>query len=211
MPTSVPRGRGNVRGGDRRVVVTREGSVELEPGQAKSVVATFTDADLLVGSRSSWNKAILSESSGEWVNTVVARYVEPTPEVDRPCRAGRARHGRHHCRRQAARRRRHAAPGALAAQALRVAEIARRMGRIWGRGASSWGRASASWRTATGSTGSRTAVRRRTHTFRVEAYSIDEKWQNQLTLRQINSTVFSEGTFDPDRPRCPRPMRATGL
>jgi hypothetical protein len=32
-------------------IITHEGSVELEPGQAKSVVASFTDADLLAGSQ----------------------------------------------------------------------------------------------------------------------------------------------------------------
>jgi hypothetical protein len=138
-------------------VVTREGSVELEPGQAKSVVATFTDADLLAGSSVEWNNAILSDSSGEWVNTVIARYVEPTKKwtdfAAPVCRDaadviadGKPREGVVTLRLVRWQK-----------QALRVAEIARRMGRIYGAApASSWGRGSANWRKATGSTGSRT-------------------------------------------------------
>jgi hypothetical protein len=38
-------------------VVTHEGDVQLEPGQSKSIVATITDADLLVGAGSAGTRA----------------------------------------------------------------------------------------------------------------------------------------------------------
>jgi len=181
-------------------VVTREGSVELEPGAAKSVVATFTDDDLLTGSAASWNQGILSESSGEWVNTVVARYVEPTQKW-----------------------RDHAAPVARdtddiladgqpretsvtlrlvrhVKQAQRVAEIARRFGRIWGRGAATLGPRFCELED--GDWVNWTSVRRfggSTKTFRVEGYSIDQKWHNKLTLREISASVFGTAVFDPDQ------------
>jgi hypothetical protein len=180
-------------------VVTREGSVELEPGQAKSVVATFTDKDILSASKVSWNEAILSESNAEWVNTVVARYVEPSQKWND-----------------------HAAPvvrntldiiadgrpreASLAlrlvryvAQALRCAEVTRRLGREWGRATVTLGPRFCeiedgdwvAWQSDRRFGGA-------TRTFRVDAYSIDEKWQNTLTLREISASVYDEGAFDPD-------------
>lgn len=179
-------------------VVTREGSVELEPGEAKSVSFTFTDDDILVASNVSWNQGILSESSGEWVNTVVARYVEPEQKWND-----------------------HAAPVVRntddirldkkpretsitlrmvkrASQALRVAEITRRLGRIWGRASVTLGPRFCE--VEDGDWGTWTSARYGfTKTFSVDAYSINEQWHNQLTLREINSTVYNDdGVFDPD-------------
>src|SRR3546814_7944881 len=59
-------------------IVQPEGCVEIDPGEARAVVATFTDDDLIVGSRARWNRAMLSIASEEWVNTIVASYIEPT-------------------------------------------------------------------------------------------------------------------------------------
>jgi hypothetical protein len=181
-------------------VVTVEGSVELEPGAAKSVVASFTDDDLIVGSKVTWNGGVLSDSDGGWINSVVANYVEPDQQWNQ-----------------------HDAPvvrdeGDILAdggpretqislrlvkwvnQAQRVAEIARRLGRLWGRGqvtlgprfceieAGDW----IEWQSDRRFGGA-------TRTFRVEAYAIDEKWQNTLTLREISSAAFGDGaTFEPD-------------
>lgn len=180
-------------------IVTREGSVELEPGAGKSVVATITDDDLLSGSDVSWNQGVLSESSGEWVNTVVARYVEPSQKwAD------------------------HAAPVVRknediladgkpketqitlrlvkdSHQALRIAEIARRLGRLWGRAQVTLGPRFCeledgdwiAWTSARRFAGA-------TKIFRIEAYSIDEKWQIRLTLREMDALVYGPATFDPD-------------
>src|SRR3546814_9062357 len=59
-------------------IVQPEGCVEIDPGEARAVVATFTDDDLIVGSRARWNRVMLSIASEEWVNTIVASYIEPT-------------------------------------------------------------------------------------------------------------------------------------
>lgn len=180
-------------------VVTREGSVELEPGASKSVVATFTDDDLLSGSDVSWNQGILSESSAEWINTVIARYVEPTQLW-----------------------RDHAAPvvrdtGTILAdgkpreagitlrlvrwqaQALRIAEITRRLGRLWGRATVTLGPRFCE--IEDGDWVQWTSARRfggATKTFRVEAYAINEKWHNRLTLREMNADVYGTASFPPD-------------
>jgi hypothetical protein len=186
-------------------VVTREGSVELNPGHAESVVATFTDADLLSGSKVSCNRGILSESSEEWLNTVVARYVEPTQKWQD--------HGAPVVRDTAditadGKPREVSIPLRLVRyqeQALRVAEITRRLGRLWWRGTVTLGPSfceieDGDWVTWTSSRFPSGSL-----TFRVEAYSIDEKWQNTLTLRQIHASVYDCGTFDQDlsRPSIP--------
>lgn len=181
-------------------VVTREGSVELEPAQAKSVVASFTDDDILVGSQVTWNQGILSESNGEWVNTVVARYVEPRQkwndhaapvvrDYDDIIADGKPREAQITLR--------------LVRdedQALRVAEIHRRLGRIWGRAVVTLGPRFCeledgdwvSW------TSARFGF---TKTFRIDAYSIDEKWQVKLTLREIHSSAYDvdNAVFDWDQ------------
>lgn len=56
------------------VIVQREGSVEIEPGAAKSVVRTITDADLAVGHGV---KFMPFASENERVNTVTPRFVDP--------------------------------------------------------------------------------------------------------------------------------------
>lgn len=178
-------------------VVTREGSVELEPGAAKSVVATIYDEDLLVGSDVTWNQGVLSESSGEWVNTVVARYVEPTQKW--------ADHAAPVIR-QAAYIHADGKPreGSITlrlvnntAQAQRVGEIALRMGRLWGRATVTLGP-----RFCELEDGDWVRWVSDRHgfdlTFRVEVYSINEKWQNTLTLRQMHTDVYSDLPLRPD-------------
>jgi hypothetical protein len=176
-------------------VVTHEGDVQLEPGQAKSIVATITDADLLVAGKVSWNQGILSESSPEWVNTVVANYIEPTQQW--------ASHQAPPARTVAdviADGRPREAQVALRLvkdlnQAQRVAEILRRLGRLWGRAGVMLGPRFCeleegdwiNWQSDRYFAGA-------TKTFRIEAYTIDEKWQNSLTLREINASVF-DGVF----------------
>lgn len=57
------------------VIVQREGGVEIEPGAARSVIAEFTDDDLIIG-----EKILVSQfkSDAQRVNSVVPRYVEPS-------------------------------------------------------------------------------------------------------------------------------------
>lgn len=181
-------------------IITHEGSVELEPGAAKSVVASFTDDDLLSGSSVTWNEAVLSDADDGWVNTVVGNYVEPSQQWQA-----------------------HDAPVARntddiladggprentltltlvkdVGQAQRVAEISRRLGRLWGRAQVTLGPRFCEieegdwieWQSDRRFGGA-------TRTFRVDAYSIDEKWHNTLTLREIAADVYGDdAVFNPD-------------
>jgi len=56
------------------VMVQREGGVEIEPGQAKSVVVEITDADLVVGEEVTFERFLADTLR---VNTVAATYVAP--------------------------------------------------------------------------------------------------------------------------------------
>lgn len=58
------------------IVVQREGGVEIEPGQAKAVVATIRDGDLVDGEPETYSP-FLPDTDGGRINTVVPRYVEP--------------------------------------------------------------------------------------------------------------------------------------
>jgi hypothetical protein len=174
-------------------IVTFEGGILLEPGQAKSVVATITDDDLLVGSEVNWNQGFLSESDGEWVNTVVGTYVEPDQKWNShntpPLRDtaditadGKPREATITLRLVR-----------YAAQAMRVSEINRRLGRLWGRAsvklgprfceleAGDW----ISWTSDRYFAGT-------AKTFRIDANNVDEKWQNALTLRSIETSVYAD-------------------
>jgi hypothetical protein len=177
-------------------VVTREGSIELEPGAAKSVVASFSDDDLLVGSEVSWNESILSDADQEWVNTVVARYVEPTQKwADHAAPVVRDNDYIYEDRKP------REATVTLrmvnsSAQAQRIADILLRLGRLWGRATVTLGPRFCE--IEDGDWVNWYSPRRfpdipgNTLTFRVEAYQINEKWQNTLTLRQITADVYDD-------------------
>jgi hypothetical protein len=174
-------------------VITTEGSVELEPAQAKSIVATFTDADLVSGTQVRWNKGFLGQASQEWVNTVVCRYVEPTQQwSDHAAPAARViadiiADGRP---------REASVPLRLvrdSGQAQVIAEIYRRLGRLWGRATATLGPRFCEledgdwvqWQSDRYFGGA-------TKTFRVEAYQIDKDWRITLTLREIDASVFAD-------------------
>jgi len=176
------------------VISQPEGAVEIDPGEAKAPVAHFTDADLLVGSKVVWNERMLGDGDPEWVNTVVARYVEPAQRWNQhsaPVRRevadvmddGRPRE----------------AQLSLdlvtdGAQAQRVAEIFRRFGRLWGRAQVTLGPRFSwieegdwiTWQSDRYFGGA-------TLTFRVESWASDEAWHHTLTLRQISASVYSYG------------------
>jgi hypothetical protein len=178
-------------------VITHEGDVQMEPGQSKSIVATITDGDLLAGSKVNWNHGFLSESAPDWVNSVVASYVEPAQkwttheapparDADDILSDGRPREAQITLR--------------LVKdldQAQRIAEIQRRLGRLWGRMSITLGP-----RFCYLEEGDWVAVQSDRHfggatrTFRVEAYQVDGKWQITLTLREIAADVF-DGVFSP--------------
>ena len=172
------------------VITQPEGAVEIEPGHAKSPVAYITDADLVVGSTVTFS-TFRSEADEEWCNTVIARYVEPTQKwVDH---SAPIRRNYDDVIADGGARERTLPLGAVTSvtQAQRCAEIWRRLGRLP--------------HTATITLGPRFAgleegdwivwtSARRTGgvpmTFRVEAYGLDQKWQNSLSLRAINAEVY---------------------
>jgi hypothetical protein len=194
------------------IIIQPEGSVEIEPAQARTPSFAFTDDDLLVGSTVEWNEGILSEADSEWLNTIVPRYVSPDQKWGD-----------------------HAAPVrrvdadlitdggpreedvvlqlvTVERQASDVGEIHRKMGRLFGRGKVALPPRFAE--IEEGDWGTWTSARRfggDTKTFRVESYALDGKWQNALSLREINSAVYdgvlgagssagSAGTWDTTTP-----------
>jgi hypothetical protein len=180
-------------------LVTHEGALELEPGQAKSVSSTFTDDDLIVGSTTTYNQGFLSESSGEWLNSVVANYIEPEQkwnahdapiarDTDDIIADGKPREATVTLRLVR-----------YLEQAQRIAEISRRKGRLWGRAQVTLGPRfceieAGDWVTWTSDRYNFTK------TFEVRAGEIDEKWQNRLTLAEINGSVFADDAdFTTDR------------
>lgn len=175
------------------IILQPEGSVEIEPGQAKAPVVTITDDDLLVGSSVEYSD-FLSEADGEWVNTVIPRYVEPAQKW--------AEHAAP-IRRVDADLLEDGGPReetltlpivAFAKQAGRVAEIRRRLGRLQKRGAITLGPRFAELEEGDWITWSSARyLKGASVTFRIESYLLDEKWHNSLRLREISSTVFADG------------------
>ncbi|NBB37637.1 phage tail protein [Sphingobium yanoikuyae] len=181
-------------------VVEREGSVELVPGAAQPVIWDITDDDLMIGS-SVTATDFRSQADDEWVNSVAVKYVEPSqkwkdhsapvrrdisdiaedgePRVSQPslalCTSG--------------------------TQAQRVGEQLRRLGRLWkvrditlpprlvGIEHGDWIR----W------TSKRYGIKPAPTTpapiiFRVESDAQNEKWQNQLSLREVSAAVYGWST-----------------
>lgn len=180
------------------VIVQPEGSVEIEPGHAKSPVAFITDDDIVVGTTVEYSE-YRSRADQEWVNTVIGRYVEPAQKW-----------GDH----SAPIRRVDAdviADGGpreetlqlpmvtWATQAGRCSEIRRRFGRLQKTGALTLGPRFAEleegdWIVWT----SKRHLKGASVTFRAEAHNLDEKWRNRLSLREIHASIFSAGPFIPD-------------
>jgi hypothetical protein len=175
------------------IIIQPEGSVEIEPAQARTPSFAFTDDDILVGSTVEWNQQILSKADSEWVNTVAPRYVSPAQKwqdhgapirrVDADVLSdGGSREEDVVLQLVTVER-----------QASDVGEIHRKLGRLWGRGAVVLGPEFAE--VEEGDWGTWTSDRLGISlTFRVESYTLDGKWQNGLKLREISSAVY-DGVF----------------
>ncbi|MFN3990061.1 MAG: phage tail protein [Erythrobacter sp.] len=174
------------------VISQPEGAVEVNPGEARAPIAHFTDKDLIVGSRVTWSE-FLGISDEGWVNTVIARFVDPAQRWK--TRAAPVRRETADIIADGGPREQTLALSLVThvRQAERVAEIARRFGRLWARGTvtlpprfagveeGDW----VTWKSDRYFGGA-------TRTFRVEAWGSDQGWRHQLTLRQISASVFSE-------------------
>jgi hypothetical protein len=174
------------------VIIQPQGAVEIDPGAAKAPVAHFTDADMVVGTKRSWSD-ILSRGDDGWVNTVVATFVDPAQRwIERstpPARVQADLIADGGPREQ--RLRLPMVP--YYAQATRVTEIVRRLGRLFGRGQvtlpprfceieeGDW----VTWQSDRFFGGE-------TKTFRVDAWGSDEGWRHQLTLREIDASAFAD-------------------
>lgn len=176
------------------VIVQREGGVEVEPGQAKAAVATITDADLVIGEPVRFSRFLPDGSDGR-VNTVVPSYVEPAQgwkdhagPVRRSLTDITADKGPRFL----------ALPLPLVtagAQADRNAEIARLISRLERRAdivlppdhaqleEGDW----IAWTSARYHGGA-------TVRYRIESWTLDEKWRMRLSLREIASTVYGVAT-----------------
>ncbi|MEL7754738.1 phage tail protein, partial [Citromicrobium bathyomarinum] len=174
------------------VIIQPQGAVEIDPGAAKAPVAHFTDADMVVGTKRSWSD-ILSRGDDGWVNTVVATFVDPAQRwIERstpPARVQADLIADGSPREQ--RLRLPMVP--YYAQAMRVTEIVRRLGRLFGRAQvtlpprfaaieeGDW----VTWQSDRYFGGA-------TKTFRVDAWGSDEGWRHQLTLREIDANAFAD-------------------
>lgn len=199
-------------------IVEREGSVQMVPGASQPVVWHITDDDLIVGSSAEAND-FRSITDDLWCNSVAAKYVEPTqkwadhsapirrvvaditadgkPRLVQPnlslCTSG--------------------------TQAQRVAEQTRRLGRLprtrslvlgprfIGAEHGDWlawtskrygprptptaqGVATEDGDDVGSEAGGTVLLEGATILFRIESDAQDERWQNSLTLRQVESDVF---------------------
>lgn len=195
-------------------IVQREGGVEIEPGQAKAAVVTITDGSLVPGEPVSFS-AFLPDTDGGRINTVVPRYVSPAQNWKD--HAGPVRRDPAHIIADGGPRE-ITLPLVLvtsADQADRCAEITRLLARLERRASvvlppeyatleeGDW----IAWQSDRHHGGA-------TVRYRIESWSLDEKWRQHLSLREIASSVF--GTPDPIEdtakvPPPPVPIDALGL
>lgn len=170
-------------------IIQPEGGVAVEPGYARAKTFNITDADLVVGEPIVWNDTV---STANRVNTVVARYVEPTQgwvdtaapiaRVDDDIRADRG-----------PQEETLSLPLVTSVgQAQRLAEIRRRKARLEKSGSlvlpprlcqieeGDWGTYTSSRRTGG-----------QPLTVRVQASSLNEAWRNSLSLEEISADVYA--------------------
>ena len=172
------------------IILQPGGSVEIEPGYARSPTFAFTDDDLIVGSTCSF-AAFRSIADNAWCNTVVPVYVEPTQKWQQHSAP---------VRRQSADV---TADGAArevmltlsfvnnGTQAQRCGEITRRLGRLVRNGQVTLGPRFMG--IEEGDWGTWTSARHlggATVTFRVDGYQVTQQRQIVLTLREIATTVY---------------------
>ncbi|WP_370189234.1 phage tail protein [Qipengyuania sp.] len=183
-----------------------EGSIEVEPGQAKAVVAEITDLDILNLAEVQY-EAFRGEGDREWINSVIPRYVEPdqkwkmhTASIRRDYADIIADGGQ---RVETLELKQVTVEG----QAERCAEITRKLGRLQGKGGLSLGPRFCEleegdwigWTSARHFGGARKV-------FRIESYQRDGKWHIRIDLREIAASVYA---FDPASDSNPNTATAT--
>lgn len=172
------------------IIVQPDGGIAVEPGAAKAVSVEITDADILNLAEVEVEE-FRGEADGEWVNTVVPRFVDTAkkwtmhsgpvrrvyadviadggPRLDNP-------------------ELKHVTSGT---QAQRIGDIRRRLGRLLGQGGLKLGPRFAGleegdwigWTSDRHFGGARKV-------FRIQSYSRDMGWHMQLRLREIASSAY---------------------
>ena len=173
-------------------ITQSEGAVEIDPGQARAAVVTITDDDLLVGSkvRRRW---FLGTNDKDWINTVVANYIEPsmkwTPHAA-PVRRDIA-----DIIADKGPREETLSLGFVSVQkqAGRIGEVVRRLGRLQIRAEitlpprfceleeGDW----IIWQSDRYFNG-------QAFTFRIDAWGSDKKWHHSISMRQISASCYSD-------------------
>ena len=171
-------------------IVQRDGGVEIEPGQAKAVVASITDGDLITGAAVIYSDFL---PDPERVNTIVPRYIEPS-QLWKPVSAAVLRDQADIDADGGSKE----SPLNLdlvtwATQAQRCGEIERLLGRKERRATLTLGPRFAwleegDWISWTSSRHPEGGLVR----YRVERYRIAENRQITLSLREISATVYGE-------------------
>lgn len=173
-------------------IIQPEGSVEIDPGEAKAPVVTITDADLVVGSKVK-RRWFLGIADRAWVNSVVASYIEPSQKWS--ALAAPVRRSIADIQADGAPREEALSLGFVQwqKQAGRVAEIVRRLGRLFVRAElvlppryceleeGDW----IVWQ-------SDRYLNGQAYTFRIEAWGSDKAWQHSVVLRQISASCYAD-------------------
>lgn len=188
------------------VIRQPEGSIEVEPGQAKAVVAEITDLDILNLAEIEF-EAFRGEGDSEWINTVIPRYVEP----DQKWKMHAASIRRVYADIVADGGQRvdtlELKQVTVEGQAERCGEIRRKMGRLQAKGGITLGPRFCEleegdwigWTSARHFGGARKV-------FRIESYNRDGKWHIRIDLREIAASAFA---FDPETDSNPNTATAT--
>lgn len=173
-------------------IVQPEGSVEIDPGEAKAPIMTITDADLVVGSKVK-RRWFLGIADRAWVNSVVASYIEPSQKWS--AHTAPVRRDIADIQADGAPREEALSLGFVQwqKQAGRIAEIVRRVGRLHIRAElvlpprlceleeGDW----IIWQ-------SDRYLKGQAYTFRVEAWGSDKAWHHSVVLRQISASCYSD-------------------
>ncbi len=172
------------------IVLQSSGSVEIEPGHARSTTFAITDDDLIVGVPMTF-AAFRSIADNAWCNTVVPVYVEPTQKWQQhsaPVRRVATDVTADGAQREIALTLSFVSSNT---QAQRCGEIQRRLGRLVRTGQITLGPRHMG--IEEGDWGTWTSTRHlggATVTFRVEGYQVNGQRQIMLTIREIASTVY---------------------
>lgn len=196
------------------VIVQREGTVDVEAGQAKAAVVTITDDDLVVGEPVSFSR-FLPDNDGGRINTVMGRYIEPA--LGFKDHSAPVRRSLEDIQADGGPREQTVSLPLVdeVKQADRIIEIQRLLGRLERRASivlppkyagleeGDW----IAWQSQRRHGGA-------TVRYRIEAYRQPETWRMYLTLREIASSVF--GVPDPIEdhvipPPAPIPLDALSL